>query len=234
MGRRKRGEEPQMRFHSHSGQARVRINGKVIYLRPWDSTEAKEKYHRLADRPGGSQQGSLATIGQFYGRFMSSDDPLMPDQMPLSVEAAGPPIRRRLKLCGLVPQPLHGIRPNRPLVALFCDDVAVFTHDTKHTFKPCSFVWFRRVVVPECAILYGNKKSSDQWPVIDFGSRPQRIVHQGPKFEADLVCVDNFLGPWRNIGSFCQSLQAAAKLLLISTTARHRPQFLQGGVKLSR
>jgi integrase len=47
MGRRKSGEEPQMRFHSHSGQARVRINGKVIYLGPWDSTEAKTAYHRI-------------------------------------------------------------------------------------------------------------------------------------------------------------------------------------------
>jgi hypothetical protein len=47
MGRRKRGEEPQMRFHSHSGQARVRVDGKVIYLGPWDSPEAKANYHRL-------------------------------------------------------------------------------------------------------------------------------------------------------------------------------------------
>jgi integrase len=47
MGRRKRGEEPQMRFHSHSGQARVRVNGKVIYLGPWDSPEAKGRYHRI-------------------------------------------------------------------------------------------------------------------------------------------------------------------------------------------
>ena len=47
MGRRKRGEEPQMRFHFHSGQARVRIDGKVIYLGPWDSPEAKANYHRL-------------------------------------------------------------------------------------------------------------------------------------------------------------------------------------------
>lgn len=47
MGRRKRGEEPQMRFHAHSGQARVRINGEVIRLGPWDSPEAKERYHRI-------------------------------------------------------------------------------------------------------------------------------------------------------------------------------------------
>jgi len=47
MGRRKRGEEPQMRFHAHSGQARVRIDGKVIYLGPWDLPEAKARYHRL-------------------------------------------------------------------------------------------------------------------------------------------------------------------------------------------
>jgi integrase len=46
MGRRKRGEAPQMRFHAHSGQARVRIDGKVLYLGPWDSPEAKANYHR--------------------------------------------------------------------------------------------------------------------------------------------------------------------------------------------
>jgi hypothetical protein len=47
MGRRKTGEQPQVRFHAHSGQARVRINGKVIYLGPWDSPEATAKYHAL-------------------------------------------------------------------------------------------------------------------------------------------------------------------------------------------
>jgi integrase len=47
MGRRKNGAEPEMRFHAHSGQARVRVNGKVIYLGPWDSPEAKERYHRI-------------------------------------------------------------------------------------------------------------------------------------------------------------------------------------------
>ena len=47
MGRRKIGEQPQVRFHAHSGQARVRINGKVIYLGPWDSPEANAKYHAL-------------------------------------------------------------------------------------------------------------------------------------------------------------------------------------------
>jgi len=59
MGRRRSGDEPQMRFHAHSGQALVRINGKVIYLGPWDSQEARSKYHRLLvqwhdrhDRPG--------------------------------------------------------------------------------------------------------------------------------------------------------------------------------------
>ena len=47
MGRRRRGQEPQMRYHAHSGQARVRVYGRVIYLGPWDSPEAKAKYHRL-------------------------------------------------------------------------------------------------------------------------------------------------------------------------------------------
>lgn len=47
MGRRRNGAEPEMRFHAHSGQARVRINGKVIYLGPWDSPEAKAAFHRI-------------------------------------------------------------------------------------------------------------------------------------------------------------------------------------------
>lgn len=47
MGRRRSGAEPQMRFHAPSGQARVRIGGKAIYLGRWDSQEAQEKYHRL-------------------------------------------------------------------------------------------------------------------------------------------------------------------------------------------
>jgi integrase len=47
MGRRKNGEAPQIRFHAHSGQARVRINGQVIYLGPYGSPEANAAYHRL-------------------------------------------------------------------------------------------------------------------------------------------------------------------------------------------
>jgi len=47
MGRRKNGEAPQVRFHRHSGQAIVRINGKVIYLGPFGSREANAAYHRI-------------------------------------------------------------------------------------------------------------------------------------------------------------------------------------------
>lgn len=61
MGRRKRGEEPQMRFHAHSGQARVRINGKVIYLGPWDSPEAKQHYHRIVAEWHATGEASTAT-----------------------------------------------------------------------------------------------------------------------------------------------------------------------------
>jgi integrase len=47
-----------MRYHAHSGQARVRLYGKVIYLGPWDSAEAKEKYHRLlVEWHGGQRPG---------------------------------------------------------------------------------------------------------------------------------------------------------------------------------
>lgn len=61
MGRRRNGVEPQMRYHAHSGQARVRINGKVIYLGPWDSPEAKEKYHRLVAEWHGTGQVTTPT-----------------------------------------------------------------------------------------------------------------------------------------------------------------------------
>jgi hypothetical protein len=61
MGRRKRGEEPQMRFHAHSGQARVRINGQVIYLGPWDSPEAKQHYHRIVAEWHATGEASTAT-----------------------------------------------------------------------------------------------------------------------------------------------------------------------------
>ena len=47
MGRRKSGEAPQIRFHAHSGQARVRINGRVIYLGRYGSPEAHAAFHRL-------------------------------------------------------------------------------------------------------------------------------------------------------------------------------------------
>lgn len=47
MGRRKNGEAPQIRFHAHSGQARVRINGQVIYLGRYGSPEANAAFHRL-------------------------------------------------------------------------------------------------------------------------------------------------------------------------------------------
>jgi integrase len=63
MGRRKRGEEPQMRFHAHSGQARVRVNGKVIYLGRWDSAEAKTAFHRIVAEwhaTGGARRPAIA------------------------------------------------------------------------------------------------------------------------------------------------------------------------------
>jgi len=47
MGRSKNGEAPQVRLHAHSGQARVRINGKVIYLGQYGSPEANAAYHRI-------------------------------------------------------------------------------------------------------------------------------------------------------------------------------------------
>ena len=77
MGRRKRGEEPQMRFHAHSGQARVRVNGKVIYLGAWDSPEAKERYHRIVAEWHSTGTASTATSPQLplcdaWGRTVMS------------------------------------------------------------------------------------------------------------------------------------------------------------------
>jgi len=79
MGRRKSGEEPQMRFHSHSGQARVRVDGKVIYLGPWDSPEAKANYHRL--------------LVEWHGRVLDQAAPPPPPSSPRArpVDEPAPP-----------------------------------------------------------------------------------------------------------------------------------------------
>jgi integrase len=77
MGRRKRGEEPQMRFHAHSGQARVRIDGEVIYLGPWDSQEARAKYHRL--------------VAEWHVEHGKAGKLTRRKPMPAVVEAAAPP-----------------------------------------------------------------------------------------------------------------------------------------------
>lgn len=77
MGRRRRGEEPQMRFHAHSGQALVRINGKVIYLGPWDSQEAKAHYHRL--------------LAAWHVEHPQGTKTARPKPLPAVVEPAAPP-----------------------------------------------------------------------------------------------------------------------------------------------
>ena len=38
---------PKLTFHSSSGQARVRLGGRQVYLGEHGSPEATEKYHRL-------------------------------------------------------------------------------------------------------------------------------------------------------------------------------------------
>jgi integrase len=63
---------PRMHQHRRSGQARVRVRGKDIYLGPWDSQEAKERYALLIARlvkepneppkPGGLLVGEAATL----------------------------------------------------------------------------------------------------------------------------------------------------------------------------
>ena len=92
MGRRRRGATPQMRFHAHSGQGLVRIDGKVIYLGPWDSQEARAKYHRLVAewhvehgheaKPGRRKAAPPAPV-EPTAPPPSSDPP--PDLPPLSV-----------------------------------------------------------------------------------------------------------------------------------------------------
>jgi hypothetical protein len=85
MGRRKRGEEPQMRCHAHSGQARVRINGEVIYLGPWDSPEAKERYHRIVAEWHATGEATAPTSPPPRARRAPTAAP------PTSPEPAGPP-----------------------------------------------------------------------------------------------------------------------------------------------
>lgn len=50
MGRRARGQFPQMRLHKRSGTARVRVNGREIHLGRWGSKEAHEKYSAVVSR----------------------------------------------------------------------------------------------------------------------------------------------------------------------------------------
>jgi integrase len=47
MGRRARNEFPRPRFHKGTGQARVRVNGREIWLGRWASPEADAKYRAL-------------------------------------------------------------------------------------------------------------------------------------------------------------------------------------------
>lgn len=47
MGRRARNEFPRPRFHKGTGQARVRVNGREVWLGRWASPEADAKYREL-------------------------------------------------------------------------------------------------------------------------------------------------------------------------------------------
>ena len=44
---RRKGELPQQRLHKPSGQSRVRINGRDVYLGPWGSRDAQDAYKAL-------------------------------------------------------------------------------------------------------------------------------------------------------------------------------------------
>ena len=62
MGRRGKDELPAMRLHRPSGNARVRLNGKDIYLGKYGSEEARVAYHALIQKLVAEQQNPLATI----------------------------------------------------------------------------------------------------------------------------------------------------------------------------
>lgn len=71
MGRRKRGELPQMRLHKHSGQAMVTLNGQTQYLGPFGSQEAQLNYERFI---GGGFDPRQKKQGRVFGRRVGFSD----------------------------------------------------------------------------------------------------------------------------------------------------------------
>ena len=62
---RRTGHVPSYRLHKPSGQARVIINGRHVYLGPYGSEESREKYARLvAELPSQTvSSGNSANVG---------------------------------------------------------------------------------------------------------------------------------------------------------------------------
>lgn len=91
MGRRPRGELPQMRLHKHSGQAKVNINGRTHYLGRWGSDEANLNYELLVT---GHRDVTAKKTRRVFGRRLGFSDlyppvprewhsvRLMPRQLP--------------------------------------------------------------------------------------------------------------------------------------------------------
>lgn len=71
MGRRKRGELPQMRLHKHSGQAKVTVNGHTRYLGRFGSQEAQSNYELFIN---GGLDPTKKKQGRVFGRRVGFSD----------------------------------------------------------------------------------------------------------------------------------------------------------------
>jgi integrase len=101
MGRRARNEFPRPRFHKRTGQARVRVNGREIWLGRWGSPEADAKYRELLQAWAASGGATVQPIAA------------QPDRRPAPTFAMEPP--PQLTVGDLLVQYLLVVKAERPV-----------------------------------------------------------------------------------------------------------------------
>ncbi len=55
---------PKYNRHRASGQARIRVNGKDIYLGPWNSKESRAEYNRICAELEATPTGGTVTTSR--------------------------------------------------------------------------------------------------------------------------------------------------------------------------
>ena len=96
---------PKYSKHKASGQARVRIDGRTIYLGKYDSPDSHRKYDAL------------------IARWLSGEKPASPDAMTVCIQRYSDAILSRhfrslLARFGLTPKSKRGLAAGNPLDAL--------------------------------------------------------------------------------------------------------------------